>query len=206
MGTNDNFYPPAMRENPKGFFENVRFRRMNDKILKKENYHVKSFDADVPQDCLPDLPMRRAMCEVINEQCAAHNDWGWKDPRTSLTLYHWLSVLAELRLIKEVHVIATLRAPLDIANSMRARGNKEKVNYQFETLASSYYHTVFRHVLEWRHCIAGYHNVKFNDLMLDTETTLEKLGTSLGRNLKNNGFIDYAAISRNISGRTLRTA
>jgi len=45
--------------------------------------------------------------------------WGWKDPRTCLTLPHWLAVFASARL---VHIV---RHPLDVAISLQKREEKQ---------------------------------------------------------------------------------
>src|SRR5207237_264153 len=42
--------------------------------------------------------------------------WGWKDPRTSLTIPLWLELVPDLR------VVVCLRNPLDVALSLRKRG------------------------------------------------------------------------------------
>ena len=48
MGTYQNFWPRPLRQNPKGFYENYDFRKINDMILKKHNYDVKSYNSNIP--------------------------------------------------------------------------------------------------------------------------------------------------------------
>ena len=48
MGSKDNFKPKPLPQNPKGFYENYDFRKINDQILKKVNYNVKSLNYNIP--------------------------------------------------------------------------------------------------------------------------------------------------------------
>lgn len=199
------FYPPPMKENPKGFFENVRFRRVNDKMLAKYDYSVKSFNPVVPDVQWTDIDVRFQMRSLLDHYTASYNDWGWKDPRTNLTLPVWLFMLEQMRMIHEVHIINMLRTPVDIAKSMRSRGNKEKEKGQFEALAGNYQKAMFSHATKWRHKLGGYVEVFFNGLINRPDDTLEYISHKIGRTLKNNGFID-SSISRNTDGHTVRTA
>ncbi len=52
-------------------------------------------------------------------------DWGWKDPRTCLTLEPWLDELRDLNLLTKVRVVYIFRTPLSVANSMVRRGNTD---------------------------------------------------------------------------------
>ena len=38
----------ALNQNPKGFYENFDFRRINDQILNLSGYDVKSYNTEVP--------------------------------------------------------------------------------------------------------------------------------------------------------------
>lgn len=191
------FYPPPMKENPKGFFENIRFRRLNDSILSNSDYRVKSFSPDVPTQCWMSIEQRMAMRKLIDEFTTKYDDWGWKDPRTSLTITCWLSMLAEMRLLQETFVLNVLRSPFDVANSMRVRGNKEKHEGQFEAVCSAYHNTLFRHLVKWKDGLKGYAEVFFNGLICNPDITLEAVSARLGRKIENNGFIEYS-IAKNI--------
>src|SRR4029453_5698696 len=50
------------------------------------------------------------------------NVWGWKDPRTSLTLPFWQQLLPELK------TVVVVRNPLEVAHSMRERNG---ISYSF---------------------------------------------------------------------------
>ena len=38
MGTYQNFWPRPLSQNPKGFYENYDFRKINDQLLKRSGY------------------------------------------------------------------------------------------------------------------------------------------------------------------------
>ena len=48
MGTYENFWPRPLSQNPKGFYENFHFRKINDQMLKFSGYDVKSYNPDIP--------------------------------------------------------------------------------------------------------------------------------------------------------------
>lgn len=107
--------PPAS-DNPEGFWENANFRNLNDEILGALGG---TFDAP------PSLPggwherealaPLREKARAVLRQTASAEPWGWKDPRNSLTLPFWSSLLPRLK------VIVCLRHPLDVARSERRR-------------------------------------------------------------------------------------
>ena len=118
LGPEADMLPPAA-DNPEGFWENVKFRSLNDEILGALGG---KFDAP-PR--LPDGwhesktldPVRERAGAVLREFKGAE-PWGWKDPRNSLTLPFWASLLPRLK------VLICVRHPLDVAVSERRRWEK----------------------------------------------------------------------------------
>ncbi len=115
LGTATDMLPPAL-DNPEGFWENVNFRNLNDEILVALGG---TFDAP-PR--LPDGWHERGTLDPIREKAGAvlrqlieAEPWGWKDPRNSLTLPFWSSLLPQMK------VVICLRHPLDVALSERRR-------------------------------------------------------------------------------------
>ena len=107
---------PAAADNPEGFWENVNFKSLNDEILQALGG---SFDAP---PALPPGWHEREILDPIREKAEAvlralvsGEPSGWKDPRNSLTLPFWLSLLPQMK------VIICLRHPLDVALSERRR-------------------------------------------------------------------------------------
>ena len=88
MGDDEHFLPRPSPENPKGFFEDVRFREINDEVLAYHDYFVA--DWGVPSDeapysyAAPDAILNRAT-DLVLKRHEEGPSWGWKDPRTCLT-------------------------------------------------------------------------------------------------------------------------
>lgn len=107
---------PAAADNPEGFWENVNFKSLNDEILRALGG---SFDA--PPALPPGWHERevlnpaREKAEAILRALVSGEPSGWKDPRNSLTLPFWLSLLPQMK------VVICLRHPLDVALSERRR-------------------------------------------------------------------------------------
>ena len=192
MGEEGDFYPPPMRENPRGFFENKQFRRLNDRVLRKGGYHVKSFDPILPNwDALNiDDCYIEQMVDLITYYTTRYEHWGWKDPRTCLTLCHWFKALSISKVDPStIKIIVMLRKYDDIAQSMRNRGNKEKLyRGQFAALARLY-HTKALYALINRNI--PYTNIPFELLIFETNRAIDHINTYLGGNfIQNSSFIE----------------
>lgn len=195
MGKDFDWYPPPMKENPKGFYENVRFRRINDRILKENGYKVKSFIPNIPWvKETKNQKIRGKMKELITEFMACSN-WGWKDPRTCLTFNSWYSVIRELKLLNDLKVVFIHRPEVDVSNSMRARGNKERLyEGQFEDLALVYAGRLEDNL---NYSKVNTFHIEFYDLLQKTKETVDGLQLFLGIDLPNRSFIN-PHIARNI--------
>ncbi|MDP9364577.1 MAG: sulfotransferase [Chloroflexota bacterium] len=114
LGPDDDLMPPA-EENPEGFWENLNFVEINEEIL---NQLGGGWDCPPPE---PDdwtggrlAPLvRRA--DAILGHFEGREPWGWKDPRSSLTIPFWKALLPDLR------VVVVVRNPLEVALSLRQR-------------------------------------------------------------------------------------
>jgi hypothetical protein len=114
LGGEAHFAPPAP-DNTEGYWEDLRFVSMNDRIL---DAFGGAWDAP---PALPEGWARDGRLEVIRREAEAlaatrSEPWGWKDPRTSLTAAFWREVLPGLRFV------VCVRNPLEVAASLRARG------------------------------------------------------------------------------------
>ena len=49
MGNYKNFWPRPLAQNPKGFYENYDFRKINDQLLEEAGYTVKSYNSFIPE-------------------------------------------------------------------------------------------------------------------------------------------------------------
>ena len=106
---------PAASDNPDGFWENLRFVRLNDEIL---NAVGAAWDLPQRQEETfngADLQSMRAKAQLLIELFQGKAVWGWKDPRNCLTLPFWRSLLPGPRMI------VIVRNPLEVAYSMHKR-------------------------------------------------------------------------------------
>jgi len=113
MGYNEEMLPPAP-DNPEGFFENKRFLELNDAILHKAGGNwleppLKEAILEQKSEFLSDIT------SIVNEYNENGLNWGWKDPRTSLTI-----PLFHEHLINP-HYISVFREPLEVAKSLNRR-------------------------------------------------------------------------------------
>lgn len=122
MGEERNFIPKASQENIKGFYENYLFRRINDRIVEKCGYIIKSWNINIPQIRASFLSKHR-MRAILRRYNRKYDKWGWKDPRTCLTLGLWLREIEKLDLIYSCKLIFIMRDPHSVAHSMNKRGN-----------------------------------------------------------------------------------
>lgn len=114
LGPEDALMPPA-EENPEGFFEHLDFVRLNDEVL---NVAGAGWDCPPPSDVNWDAdafaPLRDR-AGALAATLAEHAPWGFKDPRTSLTIPFWRSALGPVR------TVSVVRNPLEVVTSLHRR-------------------------------------------------------------------------------------
>lgn len=178
------YHPAPSKENPKGFFENREFRVINDQLLRMNGYQVKSFSPAVPSTEAMVCPyaVEAQMATLVNRYNNAYVNWGFKDPRTALTLRFWLRAIFYAVPQKECKVIMMNRDSLSVAVSMQSRGNKGLLQ-KFAALSHSYYKQA-------RAQYKNYIEVQYKNLIYQPDDTLTKLGARLGIKLENKGFIE----------------
>src|SRR5690348_16242425 len=122
---------PAQRDNRDGFWEHAGLTALSDDLLASFGG---SWD-DPP--ALPDGWESSADVEPLAERARAllapleeHPPWGWKDPRTALTLPFWRRVVGE-----ELQLVLCLRHPSEVVGSLVARGGMEPERAEALTLA-----------------------------------------------------------------------
>jgi GT2 family glycosyltransferase len=117
LGREDRLLAAIPGVNPKGFFEHRDVVRLNDEILRRHGGDWLS---------PPDLPagweeaaglgdLREEARGLVEEEFGASALWGFKDPRTCLTLPFWRPLLGDCR------VVICHRDPLGTAASVRRR-------------------------------------------------------------------------------------
>ena len=114
LGDEADLMPPA-EENPEGFYEHLEFVSLNDEVLNVAGAGwdcppAAGFDWD--DEALDPFRTRaRHLAAPLRERLP----WGWKDPRTSLTLPFWRSAIGPLR------TVVVIRNPLEVVSSLVRR-------------------------------------------------------------------------------------
>ena len=189
MGRKDDFFPPPMKENPKGFFENKRFRKINDAILSLSGYSVKSWDPTIPAVRPVNPILKKEMADLVKGYEQEFEWWGWKDPRTMLTLPVWHDVINKLGIANKILIIKLARSSVDISKSMLNRGNKEKFKRQFIEVADEYerrFSIFYDGICNTVPCIT----IKFKDLIMHPYLVAADLSVFTGKELWDVDFID----------------
>jgi hypothetical protein len=108
---------PARDDNPKGFWEHRRFVEINDAILEQFGGQW-----DSPPALPPLWPSDQRLAELaeearhlLAEDFAGEPLWGWKDPRTCLTLPFWRDLIGPMR------YVICVRNPCSVMSSLARR-------------------------------------------------------------------------------------
>ena len=110
MGDRDNDLP-ASESQTEGYYENLKFGYLNNDILKRAGGCWERPPSE--ERILEQLPFfEDRIKELIKEEGEGHEIWGWKCPRTVLTirLFH--------PFLENPHYVACFRNPIDVANSL----------------------------------------------------------------------------------------
>ncbi|HEY2972679.1 MAG TPA: sulfotransferase [Pyrinomonadaceae bacterium] len=117
LGPDEEFMPPSVA-NPEGYWENMRFVKINELIMAQFGGwwgNPPSFPAR--WEFTPEVDSLFGEAEELVGRFRGHNCWGWKDPRNSLTMPFWR------RLIPDLKVVVCVRNPLEVARSILVRGD-----------------------------------------------------------------------------------
>jgi hypothetical protein len=112
---------PASTYNRAGYWENRHFDDINDALLELMgaawDYPATKSLAELEGsgDLLHLLDKAKILIDGFRE----HDCWGWKDPRTALTLPFWRQLIPDLKLI------ICVRNPIEVAISLRRRKPKK---------------------------------------------------------------------------------
>ncbi|MDZ8221837.1 MULTISPECIES: glycosyltransferase [unclassified Nostoc] len=103
----------ARPDNVKGFFENIDFLEFHQMVLKSQTLKDKQWTID-KQINVDERDIEKAK-EIIAKNSQAPI-WGWKDPRTTLFLDFWESLLPE------ANFLLIYRSPWEVVDSLYRRG------------------------------------------------------------------------------------
>ena len=130
MGTYENFWPRPLRQNPKGFYENYEFRKINDLILKNSGYDTKSYTINLPKIRLTPKLIDKTR-KILETYFKKYGNWGWKDPRTCLTINHWVNNINYLGIENQIKIVVVMRKASSVARSLYKR-NELPINNGLE--------------------------------------------------------------------------
>jgi hypothetical protein len=100
-----------------GLKENRRFNNVNQRILKQLGGNWDE-PPPIPNEWAGSgFDRQRAEVRALFAHFANHEPWGWKDPRTCLTLPFWQELLGPMR------VVIVVRNPLEVAESLQQRND-----------------------------------------------------------------------------------
>jgi len=122
MGEDDLIAPARTYETPPSFFENPRFRILNDRISERQGYVVESWNPEIPP-CRPGAITRLRMRRLIRNYEERHRVWGFEDPRSCLTLDAWLREIERVAALEDTKIVYTVRDPDAVAHSMVSRNS-----------------------------------------------------------------------------------
>lgn len=107
----------ARAANAGGFWEHYRIMRLNERVLRVFGGNWREPPVLPPgwQDSPGLADLRDEARALLASSFAGHDPWGWKDPRNSLTLPFWRSLVPDLR------CVLCVRNPLDVAASLARR-------------------------------------------------------------------------------------
>jgi hypothetical protein len=137
----------ASPQNPRGFFEEESFRRLNDAFLLQAGYAVKEWSAEFDETGLETVPIQEAG-NLIEYFDKSNWSWGWKDPRTCLTISLWLRVLQSKDLLRHTNVIVLNRSVRAVSKSLVARGDVSYISHG-EALYAMYHRILEKGILEY---------------------------------------------------------
>jgi hypothetical protein len=117
LGPETDLYGPN-DGNPEGYWENKKFVELNNRVLAAQGGAWDVLPVLPPswQDAAGLASLRADSSALVQEMVRGGPAWGWKDPRTTLVLPYWKRVVPHMRLL------ACVRDPYEVAESLRRRG------------------------------------------------------------------------------------
>jgi hypothetical protein len=121
LGPHDEFLAADPDDNARGYWEPEWMIELNENVLVAlGGSHLDPPAPDVDWAGDPRLAEHRALArECLDRTFAGAPVWGWKDPRTCLTLPFWRPLIAERA--DRVSFVVCVRSPAESVTSMMAR-------------------------------------------------------------------------------------
>jgi hypothetical protein len=149
-------------------FENVRFVAFNDEILNTLGGSWNNPpDFPLAWEAMPEIAALTVKAKKLIKRLSKQNNWGWKDPRNSLTLPFWRAMVPELK------VVVCLRNPLEVAHSLRKRG--DLIGIPFFLLWLTYYRELLSSIPPEKRIITHYESY-FSDPTAELKRVAKQTG------------------------------
>lgn len=135
----------GLTDNPKGHYENIDILNINDKILigaEGSWYAPPTLEKILESG----KEFEKEMIDIISRETQLAKEWGFeswgfKDPRTALTIECWLPFL------ENPQFVVCYRSPMDIAKSLEKR-NGFDINYSLK-LVDEYNNRINNFIKKW---------------------------------------------------------
>jgi len=122
MGEDELLVPAQDPESPAGLFENPRFRILNDRMAERQGYVIHSWKTEIPM-CRPGAITRLRMRRLIRNYSDRHRVWGFKDPRSCLTLDAWLREIERVAALDDTKIVYAVRDPEAVVRAFVKRAD-----------------------------------------------------------------------------------
>ena len=94
MGTYETFWPrPLYLKIQKDFTKIMILGKLMMLFFLDSGYNVKDYKTIIP---IPKVSKRAKMIKTIKKYESNFENWGWKDPRTCITMSNWMLILEEM--------------------------------------------------------------------------------------------------------------
>ena len=178
----------ATKGNPKGHFENMFVYKLNEKILKENNFSWDSYYFDFNKIAIDKQKSYiKEAKEIIEKEFKNAQNFVIKDPRICLLFPIWQEACFELGI--DIKIILPYRNPLEVAESLKARNDfslqKGYLLWLKHFLLAENYARTYERMF-----------VSFDELINKPKVTFEKLKEFIGLELtedkleKINEFLD----------------
>lgn len=107
--------------NIRGHFEDVDFVQFHQTVLRSQNLDIDGWMIQPNKHILPEYV---TVAKTLIIRKSQRNLWGWKDPRTTLFLNFWQT------LIPQAKFIFVYRSPWEVVDSLYRRGTDELIQNQ----------------------------------------------------------------------------
>jgi len=182
----DRLMPPTAGENEKGFWEDLDVYDLNIELLTAQNATWDSCGPLQPSETGPNAlaPLRDRALNLLRARLDTCRAFGIKDPRFSRLLAFWQPIFRQLDL--RVTYLLAVRNPVSVARSLQARNG-------FASLKS--YCLWLEHTLEALQGTRGEERlcVDFDEVLLEPQRQLRRIGRLLGREADEVAAREYAA-------------